>query len=104
MNLPKTNIEARKVITKAAKLIIDPLMLYYSEQNPKIDFKEYTRALYQDIYRLLTIYRSNDTLVLDKYDKFLPSNIPFYVSTEAFKLISDRSLATAINMAIKSRI
>ena len=98
MQLPKNNIEARRIIKKASIQIIGQLLRYYQEQGGEI----HRNRIYWDCDRLLRIARcSPDTPDYQKYYSYLPTTVPHDVYEEAFKKIKDKSLDTAIDMALK---
>ena len=104
MQLPTTNIEARRVLRKASNIILGRVRQRYEELNyGPVDFDQLDRALYQDVHSILLKYRVSDTQTFkSSIECLFPNTVPFDVYIRAFELITDRSLKTAIKQAINS--
>ena len=95
MRIPKTNIEKRKVIRKATRLIIPALEKHLGTDKVVEVFKT-NGHLYWDIIKVLQAYLwTPDHPNYKTYEPFMPLTIPHDIFKEAMN-IPDKILQTAI--------
>lgn len=100
MNIPKSNIEKRKIIRKAVRCIIPALEKHFGTRHVKKVF-ETNGHLYWDVIRVLQAYLwTTEHPSYKTYEPFLPYTIPFDVFKKAMD-IPDKMLQTAIKQGSK---